>query len=83
MAMLGGLSGAPDLPPPPFDRLHPAVRMLDRIIRRTQFFGALGKIELLGVSIALNEKVRKVLVGKPLRAYRKTGKGAKQRRLLE
>lgn len=62
-------------------RRHPAVRMLDRIIRRTQFFGALNHPELLGVAMALNEKVRKALAGKPLRPYLRSGKHAKQQRL--
>ena len=71
----------PGPPTPPLHRRHPIVKQLDRIIRRMQFFGALNHPELLGVSLALNEKVRKALVGKKLRPNNRTGARARQRRL--
>lgn len=58
-------------------RLHPAVRLLDRLIRREQYHELVPEARSGPL-----QRIRTVLVGRPLRTYVRTGKRAKQRRLI-
>lgn len=68
-------------------REHPAVKQLDRLIRRVQIVRFSVNHEERSVTVHRSDlewplqRLRKSLAGKPLRPYLRSGKYAKQRRL--